>query len=176
MLFILYIYTFDICCILKVQHSICVVHWKFEICCTLKIEYVLHIKRFNICCTLKIQYLLQIESSICAAHWKFEINCTVKMSPRPFPLLRINSLFHLLRIATADAACSDRVRDKRNKCHKKCQLKVSIPKNSTQIINHLLLLFPLHSVAAIRSLLCPDLKCERWGQFRVRQVQFLFCD
>ena len=83
--------------------------------------------------------------------------CTLKMSPRPFPLLRINSLFHLLRIATAAEACSDRVRDKKTAITKKCQLKVSIPKNSTQIINYQLLLFPLHSVAASRrSLLCPS--------------------
>ena len=102
---------------------------------------------------------MQIENSICVAHWKFEMCCTLKMFPRPFPLLRINSLFHLLRIATAAEACSDRVRDKKTAITKKCQLKVSIPKNSTQIINLHLLLFPLHSVAASRrSLLCPS-----WG-------------
>ena len=100
-------WIFDICCILKVQHSIYVAHWKLEICCTLKSLIFVANWNFNICCKLKIQYVLQIESSRCGAQWKFEMYSTLKMSPRPFPLLRINSLFHLLRIATADTACSD---------------------------------------------------------------------
>ena len=122
------IYSIDICCILKVQHSIYVAHWKLEICCTLKNLIFVPNWNFNICCKLKIQYVLQIESSRCGAQWKFEMYSTLKMSPRPFPLLRINSLFHLLRIATAVEACSDRVRDKKTTITKNVNWKSRFPK------------------------------------------------
>ena len=106
LIFIAY-WKFNIQYVLHTGSSRFVAHWKLNICCTLKNWIFLANWKFNICCKLKIQYVLQIESSRCGAQWKFEMYSTSKMSPRPFPLLRINSLFHLLRIAIAAAACSD---------------------------------------------------------------------
>ena len=162
-------------------------------CYTLEVQDVLHIKnsifvanrKFNMCCTLKIEYVLHIKNSIFVAKWKLNMCCTLKVRD----ILHIknvssplSSFAHQLTFPLATHRHRRRslfwpsTRQKNN-YHQKCQLKVSIPKNSIQF--HHLLLFSLHSVAASwRSLLCPDLRCEHCGdiQFRVRQVQFLFYD
>ena len=126
-------------------------------CCRLKNGYVLQIensifllhienaisfvhKRFNMCCKLKIRDVLHIEN-ISSPLSSFAHQLTFPLATHRH---RRRSLFWL----------STR---QKNNYYKKCQLKVSIPKNSTQIINYQLLLFPLHSVAASRrSLLCPS--------------------
>ena len=173
------------CCTLEVRYLfhiknwICVADWKMDMCYRLKIQYS--------CCILKMQYLLYIKNSIFVANWKFNLCCTLKVRD----VLHIenvssplSSFAHQLTFPLATHRHRRRslfwpsTRQKTT-ITKNCQLKVSIPKNSIQMINYQLLLFPLHSVAASRrSLLCPDLRCGHCGdiQFRVRQVQFLFCD
>ena len=130
------------------------------------------------CCTPEVRDLLQIENWICVAHWKLNMYSTLKMSPRPFPLLRISSLFHLLRIATAAAACSELSTRQKKQVTQKMSTKSL---DSQKFHPNYQPFASSFSSAQCRCYKKPIVSwLEVWTlgdiQFGVCQVQFLFCD